>query len=586
MCEKSQQWFRKLCHLMFFNSKHGHVRENVPLRSERLQLAGFSAIGMATSDRARPDAAAPTPAISALVGALSDGDESVRRAAANSIVKIGASKPEQVLPELLNSCKPSATSKSAAAAASAAASAAADWLTGGSVAQRAAALRVAADVAREAQRQAPSQLPADLLLTAVVEEVDTSVDAEAAAAAGDLLIELARVAPHDAAQMLGNRCRAGTLPSPGVLRGLGELAQASPPVMVPLLKSQLLPRLLPLLGAAKGDARIAFGIALHHFAEAVSAHDSSGVTHEVSAASFASEMQSAIEHLLAQWIPSRSERVRDAAAEALASMVVLLPAGFMRTLAPRLLVGLLAASRREKEDQRLQITAALWAALAHSESCGLGRELHTEGVLSPVLIALHAAVCAPYDRNSPACLKNHNEELRCLEALGVLAFDEVFAYVLAQLDSEIDGATHCGTLEVLRHLVQRLSARFDGRGETVLTALTALLPNATSFKVRVLSRRFSLRLPPPRCSSHPPPPHLHPHPPSHSGPALWRAARRSSRHAPLPPDRRRAASPHVPPAQRRPHTRRLRRKWHRPPPARPIGARQRLRSQGGGIDDP
>ena len=427
----------------------------------------------------------PAPALSGLIGALADPDESVRRAAANSIVAIGASKPELVLPELLNSCKPSAKTTSVVAAAMASASAAADMLIGSAAAQRTAILRVAADVAREAQQKAPAQLPADVLLTAVVTEVDTCVDAEAASAAGDLLAELAKTSPHDAAQHLGHLCRAGTLPSPGVLRGLGELAQTSPPVMVPLLKSQLLPRLLPLLGAAKGDARIAFGIALHHFAEAVAAHDAAGITDGVGAASFASEMQSAVELLLAQWVPSRSQRVRDAAAEALGSMVVLLPASHMRALAPRLLPGLLAAQRREREDERFPITAALWVSLAHAKTCDLGRELHSENLLLPVLQALHGAVCAPYDRMNGSSLKNHNEELRCIEALGALAFEPTLTFLLAQLDGEHDANAHCGTLEVLRHLVQRLSASFEGRGAAVLTAINGLLPAAAAYKVRL-----------------------------------------------------------------------------------------------------
>ena len=219
-----------------------------------------------------------------------------------------------------------------------------------------------------------------------------------------------------------NRCSAGQLPSPGVLRGLGELAQASPPVMVPLLKSSLLPRLLPLLGSAKADARIAFGLALHHFAQAIASHEAAagGNTAEGTGAvgAFAPEMQGAIELLLASWVPSTSERVRDAAADAIGSMVVLLPPSHMRTLMPKLLPSLLAEQRRKREWERFNLTAALWAALAHAEACGLGRELHSEQLLLPALSTLHSAVCSPLDRTSAACLRNHNEELRCIEALG------------------------------------------------------------------------------------------------------------------------------------------------------------------------
>ena len=194
--------------------------------------------------------------LDALLAALSDVP-SVSETAAKAILKLSeasADAPAFVLPRVLKVAQsPAAPTPTSAIAA---ASAAADWLTGSASASKVAALRVAADVARAAQR-ARSSLPADELLGPAISEVeraDAAADAEWAAAATDLVVELGKAAPHEASQQLVNRCSAGQLPSPGVLRGLGELAQASPPVMVPLLKSSLLPRLLPLLGSAKADA--------------------------------------------------------------------------------------------------------------------------------------------------------------------------------------------------------------------------------------------------------------------------------------------------------------------------------------------
>ena len=111
-------------------------------------------------------------------------------------------------------------------------------------------------------------------------------------------------------------------------------------------------------------------------------------------------------------------RVRDGAAEAIGSMVVLLPPPQIRALAPHLLPGnrpgsnpglgpgptvscvslagtllpgLLAAARRERERDRFAITAALWSTLHHCEACSLGRELHADGLLLPALTALHSS---------------------------------------------------------------------------------------------------------------------------------------------------------------------------------------------------
>ena len=108
----------------------------------------------------------------------------------------------------------------------------------------------------------------------------------------------------------------------------------------------------------------------------------------------------------------------------------------------------------------------------------MGRELHSEQLLLPALSTLHGAVCSPLDRSSAACLRNHNEELRCIEALGGLAFEPVLTYLMQQLEqsSNSDPSTICGTLEVLRHLVQRLHERIDGRKTALLASIASLLP--------------------------------------------------------------------------------------------------------------
>ena len=47
-----------------------------------------------------------------------------------------------------------------------------------------------------------------------------------------------------------------------------------------------------------------------------------------------------------------------------------------------------------------------------------------------------ASVCAPLDRSSAACLRNHNEELRCIEALGGLALEPTLTFLLHELEGE------------------------------------------------------------------------------------------------------------------------------------------------------
>ena len=411
----------------------------------------------------------------ALIECLADKESSVRNAAAASLVMLGA---PHVLPEIrtfFHSSAPIAANATSATSA---------WLIG-DTRHRIAVLRVARDVARNTRTKpspaSESSLPAESLIEPAIREVLSAADTEHAEAATNFLAELSRAAPRETCTQLVACCPVGALPPAGILTGLGDLAQASPAV-TPILKQQLLPRLLPLLGAAQGDARIPLGLALHHIARAITSHEgaeaASGERAGGGAAAFASEVQAGIELILAGWVPSRSERVRDAAADAIGSMVVMLPPPALRALAPRLLPGLLAAQKREREWERFALTSALWATLAHAEACNLGKEVHSEQLVLPAVQMLHSAVCRPLDRSSSACVRNHNEELRCLEALAALALEPVLSYLISQLDGDQEVPHLCGTIEVLRHLVtrQRLSSWMDTRHVAIIAAIGGLLP--------------------------------------------------------------------------------------------------------------
>ena len=77
--------------------------------------------------------------------------------------------------------------------------------------------------------------------------------AEPVEAARELLV-LAERSDVEAAAVthaLLKHCEAGTLAAPCVLRALADVASAAPTATVPLLKAELLPRLLPMLGSVR-----------------------------------------------------------------------------------------------------------------------------------------------------------------------------------------------------------------------------------------------------------------------------------------------------------------------------------------------
>lgn len=427
------------------------------------------------------DATEPVDAVvNALLTAVGDAESNVSSAANTALVRLGGKEPARVLPALLcfvRSASPSASITNSL-----------PW-AGLSHGQRMRLLNTAAEITSSARLSSPAALSAESLLQSALEEALTAADEEMADAAGGLVAEACKLAPAEAMASLVARCPADAVPHPGVLRALGDLAQASPPVVVPTLQSELLPRLLPLIGGAKGDVRVALGQALHHFAQAIASVHGPGSQHVNGGGPDRAEIGLALETLLAEWIPSRAERVREAASEAIGSLVVLLSPHVMRGLVARLLPGLLAAQRHEAEWERLPLTTALWAVMLHAEACDLGREMHSEQLLLPALSSLHSSLCQPLDRTSAACLRNHNEELRCLEVLGNLAIQPTAAHLTSQLDGAESRETPavCGTLEVMRHLVQRTDARLDVHLPALLASIGALLPTsaASSHRVRL-----------------------------------------------------------------------------------------------------
>ena len=89
------------------------------------------------------------------------------------------------------------------------------------------------------------------LLECGVSQLLATQHAEPVEAASELLLVLAERFDAEAAAVthaLLKHCEAGTLAAPCVLRALADVASAAPTATVPLLKAELLPRLLPMLG--------------------------------------------------------------------------------------------------------------------------------------------------------------------------------------------------------------------------------------------------------------------------------------------------------------------------------------------------
>ena len=418
--------------------------------------------------------AASVPSIQVLLSAAGDADESVREEICKALVRLGAAQPEEFIPLAV------------------------EHLRGGRLGgvHRALVLRGTTEVARGAKGALGPQHLVDVLLEPAVTELMRSRDPEPVLAAQDLLCLLGEGTPDAVLRALLAHCEAGVLPQPCVLRTLADVANARPAVGVPALKMELLPRIMPQLGAAKGEARVACAYALQNYANAVAqllqergGKDAQQDSRKAAAAAvgllYGSEMASALEYTFTQWLPLRDDALRFAAAEALAAMIGLLAPEQMQPLLPRLVPGLLAALKKEKEWERLPVTQALWAALAHAEACELGGIFNEEELLQRSLSALHSLLCAPLDRNCSATLRTHNEQLRCFEVLGQLYPEDTLSFLLKALEASANSTdTRCGTMEVLRHLVSRLPRQLQGLEPMLLAGVSLLLPELRGSELR------------------------------------------------------------------------------------------------------
>ena len=169
--------------------------------------------------------------VAALLAAAADASADVRGAIEASLIQLAAASADAVLApaiELLG-----AASRPPPA-------------------QRACVLRAATAIARKAAGLGDA-LAASLLECGVSQLLATQ-HAEPVEAASELLLVLAERSDVEAAAVthaLLKHCEAGTLAAPCVLRALADVASAAPSATVPLLKAELLPRLLPMLGSVR-----------------------------------------------------------------------------------------------------------------------------------------------------------------------------------------------------------------------------------------------------------------------------------------------------------------------------------------------
>eukprot|EP01104_Vermistella_antarctica_P007673 TRINITY_DN1880_c0_g3_i1.p1 TRINITY_DN1880_c0_g3~~TRINITY_DN1880_c0_g3_i1.p1 ORF type:complete len:1673 (+),score=516.54 TRINITY_DN1880_c0_g3_i1:168-5186(+) len=313
---------------------------------------------------------------------------------------------------------------------------------------------------------------------------DREVVPEWQTAASEALVLLGRRWPSELLNRLIDMLTPGSVPHYFVLKTLGDFAGSSPMELVPRLR-EILSRSIPVFGSVNRDnMRWVFAAGMGHFCDAViqyMANMDTASDKTLTLDSFSAEVFQAYEILFNNWLKSGKSQVRLATVQAIGHMSSIMLREEFETNLPAMLQGVLGLYRKEKSHLPITIgvTGILKTATRDNDTAAL------EPLLPSVLNTLHPMACATGNPDDPNSLRNSNELLRCFEILAAAFIDEVASFLLGPKGlASKDANVRAGTLNIIRHLVNRLEDQIDDRKSMFVSGVKPLLSAESSVKVR------------------------------------------------------------------------------------------------------
>lgn len=366
--------------------------------------------------------------VAALVESLGDKQDSVCRAVAHSLQVIGIHWPNLVL-----SCCHDLLSKESKLSPS----------------HRNLLYSVMHEVCKESVDKLDKALLSNVC-KAAIEEMARSKEVATDNGLCGIVIALGRQHPHETMELVLARFQPGSLPHPLVLETLAGLALANPYGIMPFLKA-LLGTMLPMLGGARTEQlKWAMAFALGRFSEAIVEYLSNiekAPDPSVQKASFATEIVSAFDFLLANWLQAREPKVRAESAVTIGYMAQLLSKTKLEEQLPKLLPSLVSLYRKQHDCFPVGKGLCLVLEAATEYKC-LALEQHLDVLCN----ALFVQVCSPPDYTEPSSVRNHNESLRCFTVLATMFPDRLTAFLLMKVENSNE-KTRIGALTVLKHII-------------------------------------------------------------------------------------------------------------------------------------
>ncbi|KAL6063739.1 HEAT repeat domain containing protein [Balamuthia mandrillaris] len=306
--------------------------------------------------------------------------------------------------------------------------------------------------------------------------------------ASTVLVSVGMRWPDTLMKELMERFSPGSIPHYFILKTLGDFAVAYPLAVVPHLKG-CLARVIPVLGLVKQDnLKWVFASTLGKFCDAivsyvanVKAEGESSPYPKMEVQDFSGEVFPAYELLFTNWVPSREVKVRTATIQAVGSMCAVLTTSQFESQLSRLLTGILALYKKDKDHLPLTMGLCVILEVAIKDESRM-----LEPHLNNLLTALHHLSCLPVDMTDANAIKNNNELMRCIEILGKVFSEEVIHFLLGKLDPKICKSAHlrAGTLRIFKHIVTRLERHMEGKKGLLVSGIQPSLKGETSLEVK------------------------------------------------------------------------------------------------------
>ena len=267
----------------------------------------------------------------------------------------------------------------------------------------------------------------------------------------------------------------GDLPHYYLVKTLSDVAVANPTSFT-LRLSDTLTRTTPCLSMVKKPPlRWVFATALGHYADALhhftcNATDEERASAAIHPQSFELEFLSSYDILFNRWLADSGEvKVRMAIVEALGSMSQVLQREALEQRLPKVIGKCLEMYKKEKATDHLPISQGLYAMVA--EAC---KTKAIEPLLPLLLSSLHPLLCRPIDPSSPLSFKNHNEQLRIVEAMARADLDVTLAFIVGRFQLK-ERDVRIGSLIILRHLVNAMDPLMVDKRPLVMSAVLTMV---------------------------------------------------------------------------------------------------------------